>query len=129
MRAPVDHAVAPVEQAFVPQPHEYFATGSDVFGVERKALPAPVAGAADDLELLDDGAAGLADVFPRARDECLATQVEARLAFSGEPFLDDILRRDAGVIRPRQPLGGAAAHPLEPDQHILDDVVQRVPDM
>src|SRR5438445_8069696 len=100
MRAPVDHAVAPVDQAFVPQPHEHFAHGSDVFGAERKALPAPVAGARDDLELLDDGAAGLADVLPRARDECLATQFAARLPFSGEPLVDDILRRDSGAIRP-----------------------------
>src|SRR5438445_13445629 len=118
MPAPVDHAVAPVDQAFVPQPHEHFAHGSDVFGVERKALPAPVAGSADDLELLDDGAAGLADVFPRARDECLATQVEAPLAFSGEPFRDDMLRRDAGVIPPRQPPSRAAAPPLEPEPPI-----------
>ena len=125
----MNHAVSTIDEPFVPQAHEHFPHGGDVFGVERKALPAPVTGAADDLELLDDGAAGLADVLPRAFDERFPTQVEARLPFGGEPFLDDILRRDAGVVRPRQPLGGAAAHPLEPDQHILDDVVQRVPDM
>ena len=33
------------------------------------------------------------------------------------------------MIGPRQPLGGAAAHPLEADQHVLNDVVEGVADV
>src|SRR5258708_14963013 len=100
VRAPMNHAVSTIDEPFVPQAHKHFAHRGDVFGIERKALPAPVAGAADDFELLDDRATGLPDVFPRARDERLPTQVEARLPFTDEAFLDHILRRDAPLVRP-----------------------------
>ena len=93
---------------------------------EGEAQPRPVAGAADHLELLEDRVARFLDEFPDAAHERVAAHVEAVFALGGEALLDHVLRRDAGVVGTREPLGGAAAHPLEADQHVLDDVVERV---
>src|SRR5712671_280525 len=106
--------MAAVDQPLVPQAHEHLAHGARVARVERKAEPGPVGRAADDLELLDDRVAGLFDEAPDFLDEALAAQVEPAFALLGEALLDDVLRRDAGVVGPRQPFGGPAAHPLEP---------------
>ncbi len=121
--------MAAVDQLLIPESDEDFSHGRHVLGIEREALPAPIAGAADDLELLDDRRTGFPDVLPGSLYECFPTQVEARLAFGGEALLDHVLRRDPGMVGPGQPLGSAAAHPLEANQHILDDVVERVPDV
>ena len=129
MGAPVNHPVSSVDQSLVPEPYEDLAHGIGVGRIERKAGAAPVAGAADNLELLENCVAGTAHELPDSRHECLASQVEACLAFGRELFFNDILGRDARMIRSRQPLGGPAAHPLEADQHVLHDVVQRVPDV
>src|SRR6266566_8883088 len=111
----MDHPVAAVDELLLPEAHEHVAHRARVGLVEREARAAPVAGAADDLELLDDGVARLTHECPYPLHECLAPQIEARLALGGEPFLDHILCRDTGVIRPWEPLGGAAAHSLEAD--------------
>ena len=127
MRAPVNHAVAAVNQPLVPQAHEYLAHGARILLVEGEAQPRPVAGAADHLELLEDRVARFLYEFPDAAHERFAAHVEAVFALGGEALLDHVLCRDAGVVGTREPLGGAAAHPLEADQHVLDDVVERVP--
>src|SRR2546428_651673 len=58
--APVDHPVAAVDQALLPQPHEDLAHGARVGRVQGEAGAAPVARAADHLELLEDGVARFA---------------------------------------------------------------------
>ncbi len=124
--APVDHPVATVDQTLVPQTHEHFPHRSRVRRVEREAGAAPVARAADHLELLQDGVPRLAHERPGPLDELLATEVDAGLALLREQPFDHVLRGDAGVIGARQPLCGTPAHPLEADQHVLDDVVEPV---
>ena len=119
--------MAAVDQPFIPEAHEHLAHRARVGGVEGEARPAPVAGAADDLELLEDRVTCLAHEFPHPRHKGLAAQIEPRLAFFRELLLDDVLSRDAGVIGPGQPFSRPTAQPLEAHQDILDDVVQPVP--
>src|SRR5262245_44901720 len=125
----MDHAMAAVDQPFVPQAHEHFPYRAGVGRVEGEARAAPVAGAADDLELFEDRAARLAHERPYPLHERLAAQVESRFAFVGKLFLDHVLRRDTGVVGPGQPFGRPASHPLEPDDYVLDDVVEPVTDV
>src|SRR5205823_1704868 len=84
MGAPVNHPVSSVDQSLVPQPHEDLAYGIGVGWIEGKPGAAPVAGAADNLELLENGVAGTAHELPYSRHKCLASQVEACLAFGRE---------------------------------------------
>ena len=129
VRAPVNDAVAAVDQPFLPQAHECLAHRAGVGRVEREARTAPIARAADDLELLDDGVARLAHERPHPLDERLPAHVEPSLPLRGQLLLHHVLGGDAGVIGPREPLGGPAAHALEADEDVLDDVVQGVPDV
>ena len=50
-----------------------------------------------------------------------------RSALLRELLLDDVLRRDPGVVVPRLPERVEAAHPVPADEHVLDRAVQRVP--
>ena len=83
--------------------------------------------AADGVELLQNGGAGLPDVLPDPLHERLAAEVEAGEALLGEQPLDHVLGGDAGVIGARQPEGAAAAHPLEAHQHILHVLLRPCP--
>ena len=51
------------------------------------------------------------------------------IAFFSQLALNHHLRRDAGMVRSRLPQHILAAHPLKPDQQILQRVVQRVAHM
>jgi ribosomal protein S18 acetylase RimI-like enzyme len=50
-------------------------------------------------------------------------------ALLGELALDDVLRRDAGVVHAGQPERVVPLHPAAPDQDVLDGVVERVADV
>ncbi len=126
-RAPVDDAVAPVDEPVVVQLYEHPLHRAAIAVVEREARPVPVAGAPDGLELVENRAARLAHVLPHALDERLAPEVLPPKFLAGELSLHHVLRCDAGVVGARQPQRLAAAHPLEPNQHVLNRVVQPVP--
>ena len=64
--------------------------------------------------------------MPRPVDELLAAELVAIGALFVELAFDHHLRGDAGVIHARLPQRVAAAHALEPDEHILQRVVERV---
>ena len=123
-RAPVDYPMAPVNEPLLPQRHEHFPHRPRVGGVEGEPRPRPVAGGTDHLELLENRRAGLAYERPDPRDECLAAEVEAGLPLFRDKALHHVLRGDAGVVGAGEPQRFPAAHPLEPDQHVLRHVVQ-----
>ena len=58
----------------------------------------------------------LPDVF----QESLLTDLAAVNALSGKVVLNDVLGRDARVVRPRQPQGRVALHAPPPDQRVLN---------
>src|SRR6059036_1932188 len=123
-RAPVDYPMAPVNEPLLPERHEHFPHRPRVGGVEGEPRPRPVAGGTDHLELLENRRAGLAHERPDPRDECLAPEVEAGLALFRDEALHHVLRGDAGVVGAGEPQRFPAAHPLEPDQHVLRHVIQ-----
>ena len=90
----------------------------------------PVAGAAEPLELADDGVAGLFFPLPHALDECVtAHDATVRLLPFHQLALDHHLRGDAGMIGARLPQHVAAAHALEAHQNVLQRVVEGMPHM
>ena len=100
-RAPVDDVVALVDEPLVVELGEDLGDGAGAALVEGKALAPPVGGVAEHALLVDDRPAVLALPLPHALEELLAPEVLAALALLLERLLDDVLRRDAGVVRVR----------------------------
>ena len=126
-RVPVDQAFATVDQAVFEQVEEVrpYRLGANL--VHRETRAPPIARATHGLELTENSC--FVFILPRlhARDEFLAFEIRAASSFFREnAFLDDRLRRDAGVIRSRHPQRIALLHPAEPDQNVLEGIVERV---
>jgi hypothetical protein len=126
-RAPVDDAVAAVDEPLLVQTHEHLAHRRGELRVQREAGARPVRRRPDGAELPQDGAARLADELPHAFDEGLAAQVVARLSLAREQALDHVLRGDAGVVGAGEPERLAPLHPPPADEHVLHRVVEAVP--
>ncbi len=96
--APVDDALAAVDQAVVVPVAEDLAHGLGVIRVHGEALVVEVDRAAHAPDLLDDGSAVLAAPVPAGVEELLAADLEARDALALELLVDLGLRGDAGVV-------------------------------
>ena len=119
VRAPVDDALAAVNQALFIQAHEYLANRFGAALVERKALTLPVAGTAELFELADDGSAVFFFPVPRAAQKALAADFFLSDALFAHGLYDLCLRRDGGVVGTRQPQSRIALHSAPADQNIL----------
>lgn len=86
--------------------------------VHREALARPINGRALAPQLLGDARAVLLFPLPDARDEPLASEVMARQPLFFEFALDDDLRRNARMVRPRQPQCAVTAHAMVAREHI-----------
>ncbi len=136
---PVDEALASVDQAVFEEAVEGLADRPRADFVHGEALAVPVAGAAHLLELVDD--AGLELVLPALHllDELVASGLagglhllvvgERRLAGFLELAVDDGLGGDAGVVGAGHPEGLEALHAVGAGQHILQRVVEGVPEV
>ena len=124
--APVDHPVAPVDQALVIQPDEHLAHGVRAALVHGKALPLPVAAAAQLFQLADDAAAVAVLPVPGPLQEAVPAHHLLGQALFGHGFHHLGLGGDGGVVGAGHPQGGVALHPLLPDQDVLHGVVHRV---
>ena len=128
--APVDDALGPVDEAVVEHLLEHRLDGGREPLVEREALAAPVDAVTEAAHLAQDRPAGLGLPRPHPLDERLAPEVVARPALVlGEPSLDDVLRRDPGVIHTRQPQRVVALHAAAPGEDVDERVVHRVPEV
>ena len=125
-RAPVHDAVRAVYPSLAPEPNEEGHDGAHVLVVHREALARVVEGGAEAAVLAHDRAARFLEPVPRSLDECLAAEVVSRQTLLRERFLDDVLRRDAGMVVSRLPEGVETAHPVPADQDVLQRAVQRV---
>lgn len=125
-RAPVDHAAAAVDEAFVEEVDEDVADFARVVFVHGEALAFPVAGAAEGLQLLDDDAAVFVFPVPDLLEEVLAAEFDAGFAFFAEFAFDDGLGGDAGVVGAGEPEGGFALLAGAADEDVLDGVVEDV---
>ncbi len=130
VRIPVHQPLVTVDELFLVKRHKDLANRRRQPLVEGEPLAAPVAARAQALQLVGDGPAGLGLPLPDLFDEGVAAQVAAALvAGLGELTLHHHLGGDPGVVGAGQPERGLAPHPLEADQHILQGVVERMPDM
>ena len=124
--APVDDALAAVDQAVVVPVAEDLAHGAGELGAHRELLVREVDRAAHALDLGDNRAAVLARPVPAGVEELLAPDLKARDALALELLVHLGLRGDARVVRTQDPARGAAAHAAVADVGVLDGVVHRV---
>ena len=80
-------------------------------------------------ELREDSASGFCFPLPHALDKLFAAKHRFAGAFLGKLLLNDELRDNAGVVRPRHPQGIIPLHTSPADEAILERIVQRVPDV
>ena len=125
-RAPVDQAVVAVDVALAVQPHEHRQHRPHVALVHREPLVLVVERAAEPLELLDDGRAGLLAPPPHPLEEPLPAEVEAGQALGPQLLLDHGMHGDRGVVGAADPERVAALHPPQPDERVLERAVERV---
>ena len=119
-RAPVDDALAAVDEALAVEVDEDVADGPAGAGVQGEALAGPVAGDAEAVVLGLDAASIARHPVPYALDELLAAQVVAGQALLGQLALDDDLGGDAGVVDAGEPQGGVAPHTAPAGERVLD---------
>ena len=128
MRVPVNQPFAAVDQ---PVPEHLEERPPDRFGadlIEGEPCPPPVATRPERFELTDDPLLVGVLPLPDPVDQRLAADVVPRQPFLFEhPPLDDRLRGDAGMIRPRHPQGLIPLHPLPPRDEILTRSIERMP--
>ena len=124
--APVDDALAAVDEAVVVPVAEDLSHGAAELGAHGELLVREVDGAAHALNLADDGAAVLVRPVPARVDELLASDLQARDALALELLVHLGLRGDAGVVGAQDPTGGAAAHTVVAHDGVLDGVVHGV---
>ena len=127
--APVDDALAAVDQAVVVPVAEDLAHGLRVVLVHSEALVVEVDRAAHTLDLLDDDAAVLVGPIPASVDKLVAADLQAADALTLELLVDLSLRGDTGVVGTQHPARGLAAHAGHADDGVLDGVVGGVAHM
>ena len=127
--APVDDALAAVDQAVMVPIAEDAAHGLGVLIVHGEALALEVDGASHALDLLDDGTTVLVRPVPAGVEELLATDLQAGDALLFKLLVDLGLRGDAGVVGAQDPAGRAAAHARHADDGVLDGIVGGVAHM
>ncbi len=124
--APVDEAAAAIDQPVPVQPDKHLSDSLRQPLVHGEAFPLPVAGAAEAFQLVDDGGAVFFLPLPDAPDELLAAELVAVQPLVRDGALDDVLRRDAGVIAARHPQRLETLHARVADEDVLQCVVERV---
>ena len=125
---PVHQALAAIDQPVVEQPKERLPHRRHARGIHREPLALPVTRAAHEPQLSGDLLLVLVLPSLDPRHEVVALEVDAPLPFRLEnPLLDDGLRRDSRVIRPRHPERVPPLHAAPPHQDVLERVVEGVP--
>lgn len=119
-RAPVDQALAPVEEAVVEKTDEYLAHGFGKPFVHREACTLPVAGCAETAQLTKNGPTRLLFPLPHALHEGLSAEGLTRESFLSQLTLHDVLGRDAGMVHPRYPQRVTALHAAPTDENVLE---------
>ncbi len=127
---PIDQPLVLVDESLTIKLHKNFKDGAGQPLVHGEALARPVAGGAETLELVDDGAAGFLFPRPDALEELSPAHVAPALLLPLHQLpLDHHLRGDAGVIGARLPQHVPAPHTLKARQDILQRVVERMAHM
>src|SRR6266851_904657 len=102
-RAPVDQPVVAIDQPLAIEHHEDLGHRARKPLVEGKTLAAPITGCAELAQLMENLAAVGFAPLPDAIDELIAPEIVACDFFFREFALDDVLRRNSGVIGAGEP--------------------------
>ena len=125
-RAPVDDAAAAVDVALLIETQKDFLDGLGATLVHREALPVPIRGGAEFLQLVDDAVTVLFLPVPALFEELVSAELLLVSALFFE-LLDDLdFRRDGRVVRSRLPERGVALHSAEANQDVLHRIVERM---
>ncbi len=125
-RAPVDDAVAAVDQALFVEGDEDLADGSGEPVVEREPFSGPIAGEAEAAQLVQDLAAGLLLPGPHLLHESIPAQVVSAETLDRQLLFHPVLRCDPGMVHPGQVQRRMALHAFAPDDDVLHRVVERM---
>ena len=124
VRAPVDNALAAVDQPLLVEADEHLAHGLAAALVERKALALPVAGNAQLFELFLNAPAILFFPCPGALQKCLAADLLFCNALLPHGFHNLCLRRNGRVVRAGHPKGVIPLHTAPANQDVLQRFVE-----
>lgn len=127
LRIPVDQTVAAIDEAFLIEAHEGFDHDLGELFVHREVGAVPIDAVADAAHLVENRAARELLPFPDLFNELLARQGLVVHALLFKLALDDDLRRDAGVVRARNPNGVVARHAVVARQRVHDRLIEGVP--
>ena len=125
--APVHDVFPAINQPIFIEPHERFFHRMRQVVVHGEVFAAPIDRRSQPLHLVEDRAAILPLPFPHPLNELLAPQVAPLLAFFQKLALHHHLRRNARMVRPRQPERDKPAHAMPAHQNIHLRLVQHVP--
>ena len=129
VHAPVDDALAAVDEAVLVEVHERLAHGALPRLVHRERLALPVGRGPQPAVLLGDARARAPDEVPHALEERLAADVVPRDALGGQLALDERVDGDGGVVDAGQPERVVAEHAVPAHQRVLDGDGERVADV
>ncbi len=124
--APVDDVVALINQAFVIKLNKNLSDSQRQSFIHRKTFPLPVAGCAQALELMNDGAAGLLSPFPYCINKPLPTQLVTASSFRCQLLFHHILSGNAGMVRAGHPENIVAFQSVIPAENVLKRHIQRM---
>ena len=118
-----------VDQASLVQTHERFAHRPRQLRRQCVRRPIPIRGRADRAQLLEDDATLFLDERLRTADKRVPADIETSFPLLGNEPLDDVLRRDARVVRARHPQRLGTPHPRPANENILNCIGQAMTDV
>ena len=124
---PVDHALTPVDEAFLVKVDEGVNDAIVVLFIHCEAGARPVTTGTELLQLFEDDPPVFVGPVPRVSEEFIPRQVRLLDALLTQPPHDFGFGGDGCVVRTRHPAGVLAHHARAAHQHVLDGVVEHVP--
>ena len=124
---PVDHALAPVDEAFLVEVDEGVDDAIVILFIHGEARARPVATGTELLQLFEDDPPVLMGPIPCVFQEFIPRQVRLLDALLTQPAHHLGFGGNGCMVRTRHPAGVLAHHPCAAHQHVLDGVVEHVP--
>ncbi len=123
-RAPVDDVFTFIDQTIIVEAHKHFFHAAGKHLIHGETLTLPIAGCAQQLQLVDDDAAFFFLPAPDSFQQGFPADLMAVCAFFCQLLFHHVLGSNAGVIHSRQPQCGFAIHSVITDYDILKSVVE-----
>ena len=125
--APVDDAVAPVDEPLVVKLHKHLRDSFVAARIHGEAFAFPIARGAELFQLLHDASAVNAFPFPCALQKCFPANVALVDALLRHLLHNLHFRGNGSMIGSGEPKRLVSRHALVTDQHILQRFIKRMP--